>query len=540
MGQCESAPLISDHDRYTRRQQTLIIGTSLVKHVNRCVAQDIHVVCVHGGHIPDIQAELGKIGAAKLEEYNKIIVQVGSNDLADLVENTENTEHTEKSTVDIAKGVEELLQGLQRGRKDDLEITVSGILPRMNNGEYNRKMQPMNEMLSALCGQLSVRFVDNAPRFVLQCGDIDDSVYEDDVHVGMKGTHRLLSGWGVPLKQSANRSGHMTLKNTVKCKPQQAWNTVEKIIAGIPAEIRDKVMQIEKKNNGVWLITMDDQASYECLVESGVVLEGQVVKCYDVAQKLRPLKKVMLSEVPYQVTEEWLSARLSGYGRVEAMRRKCHEGTSIHNGVIEVDMSVDINIPKTFQVASNVVIGVGYDGQREECRNCGSLGHFTSRCPKPRPCYICKSLDHKAIECPHAKACFKCGLKGHLIKSCKKGETKAQGAVSALVSSEKKKIETVNAEKEREKENQNIVQGIAKSLAKVLASADNTKLVKDTESGECSDSDSIMSEDISGMGSGTERVVEKRPLDDSMTMGSFQTSSPVNHKKKKKKQKNYR
>ena len=53
---------------------------------------------------------------------------------------------------------------------------------------------------------------------------------------------------------------------------------------------------------------MDDQASYECLVESGVVLEGQVVKCYDVAQKLRP--------------------------------------------------------SRSQQVASNVVIGVGYDGQR--------------------------------------------------------------------------------------------------------------------------------------------------------------------------------
>ena len=514
-----------DHALYTSGQQILIIGSSLVKHVNRHVTQSTHVVCVPGGSIGDVKEELVKIGSGKIAEYSKMVIQVGSNDLADQSKPSL-PESEKKTTIDIAKEIEELIQWVHRNGQ--LEVVVSGLLPRVNDEEYCREMAALNGMLSAACKQPKTTFVDNVARFVLQSGDIDDSVYEDDVHLGIQGTLRLIRGWGVPLKQTAKeKPDQLTLCNTIKCKPDQPWVLVEKIIEGIPMDIRENVIQIEKKSSGVWLITMDSPTAYSNLVEKGVIVEGKVVRCYDVGQKVNPRKRITLSEVPFQVTDDWLQSLLSGYGSIDSITRRCHDGTTILNGKVDVEMSVDINIPKVLKVASNVTIGVEYMGQREDCKNCGSIGHFTSRCPKPRPCYICKKSDHKAVDCPQAKTCYKCGLKGHLIRSCRQGVVRADAVKTDQSKVEKDK--PISAVKDK------------------MASAADVVVAESRENSEISEMESEDEEGEAAMDSSTKAVMDnsenvrlsdKRGREDSINSGNqseFQTSTPKKFKKKKKK-----
>jgi len=260
-----------------------------------------------------------------------------------------------------------------------------------------------------------------------------------------------------------------------------------------------------------------------------------------VAQKVQATKKVLLSDVPYQVSDDCLRTLLSGYGTVVGIARQHHAGTSIQNGKVEVDIQVETNIPKALKIASNFTINVEYSGQRDECKNCGSLAHFTSKCPRPRPCYICKKGDHKAINCPNAKECFRCRQKGHLIKNCRQTVTEgAIGGAGAKPTTEGKDNGN-NGDKDkanRRKANQDTAQSIADTLATVLASVENTtpqsqsqsqrQAQRETETGECSSSDSDITDDISETGTGA----EKRSLDDSV---GFQASTPVNRKKKKKK-----
>ena len=405
--------VVHDHLGYTKNQKVLIIGTSIVKHVVKHVAQDsVHVVCVPGGKVADIEGEIVKLGKEQLAEYNKIVIQAGSNDLA------------EKSSIEVAKEMEQLVMCMRGMMVDPLQVetVLSGVTPRMGSGDYSKKMKALNSTLDALGQQHGLTFVNNTDQFMLMSGEIDDSVYTDNVHLDSgKGTLRLIQGWGVPLRDP--RAGHrsmMVLQNTVKAKPTQPWLSIEKVIQAVPAELRGEIAQAEKRNSGVWLITMGTVGAYDKLKEQGLLFDnGIVTKCYDVGERVEPTREVTLSDVPYQVTDELIRSLLSGYGTVQNISRQRYEGTAVLNGKVKVDMTILVNMPKSLHIASNVEIAVVYAGQRVECANCGSLAHFTSKCAKPRPCYICRQDTHKAVDCPRVKSCFKCGIKGHLARSCR-------------------------------------------------------------------------------------------------------------------------
>ena len=106
----------------------------------------------------------------------------------------------------------------------------------------------------------------------------------------------------------------MQLMNTVKCNIPKVWADVCDIIRAIPTDLLGEVGQIEKRQNGVWTITAKSSFLYEILLDGGLTIDGQLVKCYDINEHIRPKSEVKLTNVPYQVSENDLKEELQAYG----------------------------------------------------------------------------------------------------------------------------------------------------------------------------------------------------------------------------------
>lgn len=416
----------------------LVIGSSIIKYVYQVQChQTVKTKVFRGGCIRDVQhfihgeqllvhgaqddARNVSTGDLDLKSFSRIVVQIGSNDI-----------DTGGQGSLIMKDFEELFENLKAC--GDQKVTISSPLVRLNNPRYMNTLRKVNSSLHLLCDQYGFEFIDNEPAFTLKNEKIDDSVFEDNVHIDKKGTERLIENWGIEvLRPNSTRNKTnvvgaeemMELPRTIKCKPRDAWVTALEMIDGISKSIeKEKIDQVVPRSKGVWIVSTKDNESYEILINKGFSLRDDQVLCTDIKAVYRPTVCVRVTDAPCQLQDEKLLDILSPYGVIQKINRLCHPGTRINNGELEVYMTVKMNIPKFIPVARNVVLGISYEGQRLQCKNCGDTSHFAGKCPHPRPCYICKQLGHNGPDCKLAKECYKCGKKGHLKRHCKNFENK--------------------------------------------------------------------------------------------------------------------
>ena len=78
------------------------------------------------------------------------------------------------------------------------KVTVSTVLPRMDNMAAHQKARTVNEVFRIGAKQGRFSLVDNDKNFRLRNDSVDDSLYwRDNLHLNRRGTSRLIENYGL-------------------------------------------------------------------------------------------------------------------------------------------------------------------------------------------------------------------------------------------------------------------------------------------------------------------------------------------------------
>ena len=162
-------------------QNTLVVGTSVVKHMES-VKDNVTVSSHPGAHISTLTQELQKHDD---NSFTHVILQAGTNDCT-----------TDKTPQAIVNDYKSLLVEATRVSVD--KVTVSTVLPRMDNMAAHQKARTVNEVFRIGAKQGRFSLVDNDKNFRLRNDCVDDSLYwRDNLHLNRRGTSRLIENYGL-------------------------------------------------------------------------------------------------------------------------------------------------------------------------------------------------------------------------------------------------------------------------------------------------------------------------------------------------------
>jgi hypothetical protein len=161
-------------------QKTLVIGTSIVKHL-KATKNNVSVESYSGSSITNLTHQLRK---RQDNMYTHIILQAGSSDCS-----------TEHSPSDIIREYKALVKEAKRVSQN---VTVSSILPRLDNADAHQKARAVNQILQNGARLGDFTLVDNDTNFYLMNNAVDDSLFwRDNLHLNKRGATRLVANFGL-------------------------------------------------------------------------------------------------------------------------------------------------------------------------------------------------------------------------------------------------------------------------------------------------------------------------------------------------------
>ena len=181
----------------------LLIGSSLIRDVDKNKLNNTEVVCKPGGTIATISKELDRA-----KDYDQITLVIGGNDC-------DRQPPTPADT--IVKSYNDLIQKACMRANN---VTVSSICPRLKTESTNSTINDVNAGLVASCSDNDkVHFVDNTPSFMLADGSINDGyLHQDGVHLTRSAVNKLARNLKLKTK---NEAGVFRERSA---KPQQTTN----------------------------------------------------------------------------------------------------------------------------------------------------------------------------------------------------------------------------------------------------------------------------------------------------------------------------
>ena len=180
---------------FIRPKETLIIGSSIVRDIKAKRLQSTTVRSHSGARVNTIRH---KIREMDLAPYNKIVLQVGGNDIS-------NRRPVRRVMEDYNALITEIREKTD-GRAD---VFVSGIPPRVDVNVVH-----LNNALEDLCEAHNVTFIKQLDSFIDSYGYVKLNLYQlDDLHLSNRGTVQLLYNINrfVPIlrhKQSENNKSY--------------------------------------------------------------------------------------------------------------------------------------------------------------------------------------------------------------------------------------------------------------------------------------------------------------------------------------------
>ena len=137
------------------KRSAVILGDCIVKYIHgwklkeKCGRnENVYVKCFNGANIKDMHSYAKPSVERK---PNVVILHIGTNDLSP------KRNEEEKSAVHIAQEVIELAKGI---RENDIEVIISGLVPR--GDEYETKRKRVNLILADLCSENNYAFIEHA------------------------------------------------------------------------------------------------------------------------------------------------------------------------------------------------------------------------------------------------------------------------------------------------------------------------------------------------------------------------------------------
>ena len=162
----------------TPTQNTVLLGSSIIRDVSEDKLKSTKVVCKHDGHIKHINEVVNTMSRCS-ESYDKAILVIGGNDCAS---------PDSKTPSDIVDDYKNLITSTNRVAKS---ITVSSIRPRLQT-ETPDMITAVNAGLQAMCQDEGAGIIDNTSSFHLQDGSVNDGYFHrDGIHLTWQTTNKL-------------------------------------------------------------------------------------------------------------------------------------------------------------------------------------------------------------------------------------------------------------------------------------------------------------------------------------------------------------
>ncbi|KAK6168278.1 hypothetical protein SNE40_022139 [Patella caerulea] len=190
-----------------------------------------------------------------------------------------------------------------------------------------------------------------------------------------------------------------TVRIPINCRGLSASELIDKIedICGIDC-VRACVPRFDK-----YEVTLMDSVDCELLIENGINIEQEIIRCCYVTNKI---KLVSIMNLPYYIEDEAIIEKFEKWGvKIEGEIREridrltgCADGTRVMNVTFPPGIS---SLP--FSVGFTTLEGYEYFSLKHDDQN--------------KVCFRCLSKDHLKAECPDYK-CRKCEKVGHYARNC--------------------------------------------------------------------------------------------------------------------------
>ena len=162
---------------------TLLIGSSLIRDVDKNKLFKTKCICIPGGNVSDVKDAVAKFPTTN--KMSRIVLVVGGNDC----EGGKNNNLTH--TTDILSKYEELIKC---ATEVSSSVVVSSVCPRSRGDAVIERIRAFNAGLKVACDELGAEFVDNDPSFHLQDGTINDGyLLLDGIHLSHAVTNKLIN-----------------------------------------------------------------------------------------------------------------------------------------------------------------------------------------------------------------------------------------------------------------------------------------------------------------------------------------------------------
>ena len=134
-----------------RLQWTIVVGTSLLKHMDEDKLRNTKVICLPGAKWQQVAKVISALPSDTA--YDKMVVLAGGNDVA--------------NTGELHDTVDAYLTVITEAKKQCANITISSVLPRLNNTNFTDKIKRFNAHLCQMAEDHNCGFVNQHDGFHL-------------------------------------------------------------------------------------------------------------------------------------------------------------------------------------------------------------------------------------------------------------------------------------------------------------------------------------------------------------------------------------
>ena len=165
-----------------RPQQTVVVGTSLVKHMDENKLQHTRVICLPGAKLQWIAKTVRNLPPDTA--CNRLVVVAGGNDVADSKE--------------LQDAVNDYETVITEAKKRFTSVVISSVPPRLDNEDFTAKIDHFNAQLCKMADDNGCQFTNHHDTFHLASGRINDGYYDrDGVHPNPKATKKMAESLGL-------------------------------------------------------------------------------------------------------------------------------------------------------------------------------------------------------------------------------------------------------------------------------------------------------------------------------------------------------
>jgi len=185
----ENRNAASEQDQTEARDQTLLVGDSLLRNVDQQRLVKTVVVSKSGGRMKDATNAIRSSSGS----FSRIVCCTGTNDCSSESFTTDSFTAELKELIEVAR------------LKEPETITISSIPPRSDSTNFQDNVSLANACIASVAEEMSVAFINNDPTFTLSDGSINDGyLHADGLHLGRQGCKKLISNLHIAVKEKFN------------------------------------------------------------------------------------------------------------------------------------------------------------------------------------------------------------------------------------------------------------------------------------------------------------------------------------------------